>query len=66
VVIERPGFGVSDFQPNRRILDWPRDVVEVVDALGLDSFAVAGVLGRGPLRRGLRLRSFPIACAPPE
>jgi pimeloyl-ACP methyl ester carboxylesterase len=48
VVIERPGFGVSDFQPNRRVLDWPRDVVEVADALGLDSFAIAGSSGGGP------------------
>jgi pimeloyl-ACP methyl ester carboxylesterase len=48
VVIERPGFGVSDFQPNRRVLDWPRDVVEVADALGLDSFRVAGSSGGGP------------------
>jgi pimeloyl-ACP methyl ester carboxylesterase len=48
VVIERPGFGVSDFQPNRRVLDWPHDVVEVVDALGLESFAVAGSSGAGP------------------
>ena len=48
LVIERPGFGVSDFQPNRRVLDWPRDVAEVADALGLDSFAVAGSSGAGP------------------
>lgn len=48
VVIERPGFGVSDFQPDRRVLDWPRDVVEVADALGLDSFSVAGSSGGGP------------------
>lgn len=48
VVIERPGFGVSDFQPNRCVLDWPRDVVQVADALGLDSFAVAGSSGAGP------------------
>jgi pimeloyl-ACP methyl ester carboxylesterase len=48
VVMERPGYGVSDFQPNRRVLDWPRDVVEVADALGLDSFAVAGSSAGNP------------------
>jgi pimeloyl-ACP methyl ester carboxylesterase len=48
IVIERPGFGVSDFQPNRCVIDWPGDVVEVADALGLDSFAVAGSSGGGP------------------
>jgi pimeloyl-ACP methyl ester carboxylesterase len=48
VVIERPGFGVSDFQSNRRVLDWPRDVAEVADALGLGTFAVGGSSGGGP------------------
>lgn len=48
VVIERPGFGVSDLQPKRRVLDWPGDVEQVADALGLDSFAVAGSSGGGP------------------
>ena len=48
VVVERPGCGVSDFQPNRRLTDWPRDVGEVADALGLDSFAVAGSSAGGP------------------
>jgi pimeloyl-ACP methyl ester carboxylesterase len=48
VVLERPGFGVSTPQPGRRILDWPRDVVHVADALGIGSFAVAGMSGAGP------------------
>lgn len=48
VIVERPGYGVSDFQPNRRVSDWPRDVLEVADALGLDSFAVAGSSAGGP------------------
>jgi pimeloyl-ACP methyl ester carboxylesterase len=48
IVIERPGFGVSDFQPNRRVIDWPGDVEQVADALGLESFAIAGSSGGGP------------------
>src|SRR5687767_15639086 len=32
---DRPGYGLSDFQPGRRIGDWPRDVAEIADALGL-------------------------------
>jgi pimeloyl-ACP methyl ester carboxylesterase len=47
-VIERPGFGVSDPQPRRRILDWPADVECVANALGLDTFAIAGMSGAGP------------------
>jgi pimeloyl-ACP methyl ester carboxylesterase len=54
VGIERPGLGLSDFQPDRRLLDWPDDVIELADALGLDRFAVVGVSGGGP---------FSAACA---
>src|SRR5438270_14056233 len=39
VVVERPGFGVSDPLPSRRVVDWPADVVHVADALGVGSFA---------------------------
>jgi pimeloyl-ACP methyl ester carboxylesterase len=45
---DRPGFGRSDFQPGRQLLDWPDDVCELADALGLDRFAVLGVSGGGP------------------
>jgi pimeloyl-ACP methyl ester carboxylesterase len=48
IVLERPGFGVSSPQPGRRILDWPDDVAHVADALGIASFAVAGMSGAGP------------------
>ena len=46
--IDRPGMGLSDFQPGRQILDWPDDVIELADALGLDHFSVVGVSGGGP------------------
>jgi pimeloyl-ACP methyl ester carboxylesterase len=48
IVPDRPGLGLSDFKPNRTILDWPDDVAELTDALGLDRFVVAGVSGGGP------------------
>lgn len=48
VVVERPGFGVSSPQHGRTILDWPRDVAEVADALGFDRFVVSGPSGAGP------------------
>jgi pimeloyl-ACP methyl ester carboxylesterase len=48
IILERPGFGLSDFQPGRRLLDWPDDVVEAADQLGLGCFAVVGPSGGGP------------------
>jgi len=35
--IDRPGMGLSDFKKNRTLLDWPDDVVELADALGIDN-----------------------------
>ncbi len=54
IVPDRPGFGHSTFQPGRRLLDWPDDVTELGDSLGLDRFACMGVSGGGP---------YAIACA---
>jgi pimeloyl-ACP methyl ester carboxylesterase len=48
VLVDRPGYGLSDFQPGRRLLDWPGDVAQLADALGLDRFAVFGMSGGGP------------------
>ena len=45
---DRPGFGQSDPQPGRSLLDWPRDVAALADALDIDRFAVFGVSGGGP------------------
>ena len=48
VAADRPGIGLSTFQKNRTLLDWPMDVKELADHLGIDKFAVAGVSGGGP------------------
>jgi pimeloyl-ACP methyl ester carboxylesterase len=48
VLVDRPGYGLSDFQPGRRLLDWPGDIVQLADALGLGRFAVFGMSGGGP------------------
>jgi pimeloyl-ACP methyl ester carboxylesterase len=45
---ERPGCGLSDFKEHRTLLDWPADVVELADSLGLEKFCVAGFSGGGP------------------
>lgn len=52
--IDRPGMGLSAFKANRRYLDWPDDVLELADSLGIDQFAVAGLSGGGP---------YALACA---
>jgi pimeloyl-ACP methyl ester carboxylesterase len=48
IVIDRPGFGLSDFQPGRTLLDWPQDVVEVADQLGIERLPIVGISGGGP------------------
>ena len=48
VTIDRPGYGLSDFQPDRRLLDWPDDVAQLADALNIDQFAAIGLSGGGP------------------
>ncbi|MHA1241754.1 MAG: alpha/beta fold hydrolase [Promethearchaeota archaeon] len=48
ISIDRPGMGLSDFKKNRTLLEWPEDVVELADALGINKFAVEGISGGGP------------------
>jgi pimeloyl-ACP methyl ester carboxylesterase len=48
IIPDRPGMGASDFQPGRRIVDWPRDVIELATGLHIDTFAVLGSSGGSP------------------
>ena len=52
--VDRPGMGLSDFQPGRVLLDWPEDVRRLADALELSRFSVLGVSAGGP---------YALACA---
>jgi pimeloyl-ACP methyl ester carboxylesterase len=52
--VDRPGWGLSDPKPGRRIGDWPTDIAQLADHLRVPRFAVAGVSGGGP---------FAAACA---
>ncbi|EPS39739.1 hypothetical protein H072_6475 [Dactylellina haptotyla CBS 200.50] len=54
ISLERPGFGLSTFQPNRTILDWPKDVEAFVRGKEISRFAVLGASGGGP---------YAVACA---
>jgi pimeloyl-ACP methyl ester carboxylesterase len=42
IAVERPGYGLSDPQPGRSLLDWPRDIEILADALGVKQFAIIG------------------------
>lgn len=46
--VDRPGHGLSDLKPGRRLLDWPDDVAQLADQLGLDQFYVMGYSSGGP------------------
>jgi pimeloyl-ACP methyl ester carboxylesterase len=48
ILPDRPGIGLSDFQPGRAILDWTLDVLALADALNLPRFALMGLSGGGP------------------
>jgi pimeloyl-ACP methyl ester carboxylesterase len=39
---DRPGMGLSTHQPDRRLTDWPADVAQLTQALGIGRFAVMG------------------------
>lgn len=51
---DRPGIGLSSPQPGRTLLDAPKDVKALADALDLPRFALYGVSGGGP---------YALACA---
>jgi pimeloyl-ACP methyl ester carboxylesterase len=65
---DRPGFGLSSLQPNRRIADWPADLARIADHLGLARFRVLGVSGGAPYALagaaalGARIEHVTLAC----
>ncbi len=48
IAVDRPGYGHSTYQPNRRLADWASDVACLADHLKIPQFAVVGVSGGGP------------------
>lgn len=54
IALDRPGYGLSDFQPGRALTDWPGDVAQAADLFGIPRFHVAGASGGGP---------YALACA---
>ena|SRR5690242_19764233 len=54
VTYDRPGYGESDPQPGRRVVDAAADVAAIADQLGIERFAVVGTSGGGPPRSPAR------------
>lgn len=48
VTYDRPGYGLSDRQPGRRVVDAVADVAAIADALELERFVVTGGSGGAP------------------
>jgi pimeloyl-ACP methyl ester carboxylesterase len=48
IAVDRPGIGLSTGAPGRRMLDWPGDVEQLADRLGIDRFGLLGWSGGGP------------------
>lgn len=45
---DRPGMGLSDYQPARTLLDWAKDIRAFADAKGIQRFAVVAGSQGGP------------------
>lgn len=42
IATDRPGMGQSTYKPDRTLLDYPHDISELADKLGLEKFGVMG------------------------
>jgi pimeloyl-ACP methyl ester carboxylesterase len=45
---DRPGIGLSEFQPKRTLLDWPDTLAQLAAHVGADKFHLMGWSGGGP------------------
>lgn len=47
IATDRPGMGQSTLLPNRTLLDYPKDIASLADALSIERFGVLGWSGGG-------------------
>ena len=47
IATDRPGMGESTYLEGRRLLDYPKDIAELADALHIEKFGVTGWSGGG-------------------
>jgi pimeloyl-ACP methyl ester carboxylesterase len=77
ICIDRPGYGLSPMDTGRTLAGWPKDVLALTRAMGVESFGVLGVSGGGPyaaacaaalpehvLAAGLVCSMAPVDCCP--
>jgi len=48
IAVDRPGMGLSDFQPKRRLLDFPNDLLALANHLKIERFAILAYSLGGP------------------
>lgn len=71
LAFDRPGYGGSSPHPGRTLLDWPQDVAQVADRLGISGLHIIGLSGGGPYAAacaavlGTRVRSLSLICPVP-
>lgn len=58
IAIDRPGYGISDFNPQGTILSFAKDVKELTEHLGFNKFSVVGMSAGSPFALGIS-HSFP-------
>lgn len=54
IAVDRPGFGLSSYQPRHEFTDWPVDVTRLADYLGFERFGIVGYSASSP---------YTLACA---
>jgi pimeloyl-ACP methyl ester carboxylesterase len=48
IAVDRPGMGLSDFQPHRRMLDFPNDILAIANHLNIERFSILAYSLGGP------------------
>ncbi|TFB25012.1 alpha/beta hydrolase [Filobacillus milosensis] len=48
IILERPGYGISDPQPQQTVSDWTHVVKEFINFYSINKFSVAGISGGAP------------------
>ncbi|MBI2785775.1 MAG: alpha/beta hydrolase [Legionella longbeachae] len=46
--LDRPGMGLSSYEPKRRTLSWVEDVEDFADSMGINKFSIIGHSGGAP------------------
>lgn len=48
IAMDRPGIGLSTFEPGRTLANWPALIAGFADSLGIEKFCQLGISGGGP------------------